>query len=69
MMLKGLGMIMDQSIQPEISMNDNTFDEWLTEDFLFDDVKRTADQQEKLEKLYDYLMLMKEYEDDLEDEE
>lgn len=49
--------------------NQEKYDEWLTEDFLLNEIVRTPHESAKLEKLYDYLMLMKEFEEMVEDSE
>ena len=43
------------------------YEEWLTEDFLLNEICRTPHESAKLERLYDYLMLMKEFEEMSED--
>ena len=45
-----------------------TYERWLSEDFLLNEIERTPDQQERVEKLYDYLMLLKEYEEEIDEE-
>jgi hypothetical protein len=44
---------------------EQTYDSWLTEDWLLDEIERTPDMQMRLERLYDYIMLLKEYEEEL----
>jgi hypothetical protein len=46
-----------------------TYNEWLTEDFLLDEIERTPELQMRLERLYDYLQLKAEYEEELEADE
>lgn len=47
--------------------NQSKYDAWLTEDFLLNEIVRTPHENAKLEKLYDYLMMMKEFEEMSED--
>lgn len=42
-----------------------TFDQWLKEEFLLDEIVRTPGENDKLEKLYNYLQLLKEYDEEL----
>lgn len=62
-------MMKDEKALDLLDDNQETYNKWLTEDWLLDQIERTPDQQERLERLYDYMMLLKEYEDDLEQED
>ena len=43
-----------------------TYNKWLTEDFMLDEIARTPDQEEKLQKMYEYLQLLKEWDEEIE---
>ena len=54
----------EEDLDPVESKTD-TYNKWLTEDFMLDQIAKTPDQEEKLQKMYDYLQLLKEYNDEL----
>lgn len=45
--------------------NKEVYNKWLTEDFMLNEIERTPDQEEKLQKMYEYLQLLKEYDEEL----
>lgn len=44
--------------------NQDIHEKWLTEDFILDEMAK-ADQEEKMIILFDYLQLLKEYDEEL----
>ena len=47
------------------ALKQESYDEWLTESWLLDEIERTPDQEERLLRLYDYLLMLKDYDDEL----
>lgn len=45
--------------------NKEVYNKWLTEDFILDEIDRTPNEEEKLQKMYEYLRLLKEYDEEL----
>ena len=58
-------MMMEEEDLEARGFNKEVYNKWLTEDFMLNEIERTPNQEEKLQKMYEYLQLLKEYDEEL----
>lgn len=51
-----------------MNSKENTYNEWLSESWLLDEIERNPHLEEKLLNLYDYFLAIRDIDDDLEEE-
>lgn len=55
-------MMMEEA---DLAAQASKYNQWLTEEFMLNEISRTPDQEEKLQRMYEYLQLLKEYDEEL----